>query len=259
MSSALLHVKIAPQCRPKIGEQTRLTWRWFHAFLWNFSGPQGESRVKESKKHHEVMFYRIPRSQRAGAGSTAGLECEGGFRGLFQSKVVTNEPYSGVGITTSRRTLSDGNTIDESSCVKEYRDSSGRTRRERNPIPSTCSATPQSILIHDPVAGVEYRINLRNSTYRQLTIKAPPAETTAPARNHPANPNQVQTSLGTEAIAGTSFSAQGTQTVTTIPAGKFGNKAGDHDHVDSMVFARLADRRSRVRAPIPAAAPALIN
>lgn len=154
-----------------------------------------------------------------------GWNREGGFRGLFQNKAVTNEPYSGVGITTSRRTLSDGNTIDEASCVKEYRDSSGRTRREQNPNSSTCSATPQSILIHDPVAGVEYRINLQNSTYRQLTIKAPPAETTAPARNHPVNPNQVQTSLGTEAIAGTSFSAQGAQTVTTIPAGKFGNKA----------------------------------
>ncbi len=62
-----------------------------------------------------------------------GWNFEGGFRGLFQGKVVTNEPYSGVGVTTSKRTLSDGNTINEASCVKVYRDSSGRTRREENP------------------------------------------------------------------------------------------------------------------------------
>ena len=150
---------------------------------------------------------------------------EGGFRGPFQGKVVANEPYSGVGVTTSKRTLSDGNTINEATCVKVYRDGSGRTRREEIRNSSTCSATPQTILIGDPVAGVEYAINTQNNTYRQFTLKAPPAGTTAPARNHPATPNQVQTSLGTEAIPGTSLSAEGTRTVTTIPAGQFGNKA----------------------------------
>ncbi len=39
------------------------------------------------------------------------------------------------------------------------------------------------------------------------------------AGNHPANTKQVQTSLGTKPIPGTSLSAEGTQTVTTIPAG----------------------------------------
>ena len=43
------------------------------------------------------------------------------------------------------------------------------------------------------------------------------------------------------AIPGTSLSAQGTQTVTTIPAGKFGEYAGHHGHLHSLVFARLAD------------------
>ncbi len=150
---------------------------------------------------------------------------QGGFRGLYQGKVVTNEPYSGVGVTTSKRTLSDGNTINESNCVKLYRDTSGRTRREETRNSATCSATPQIIFISDPVAGVQYVINAQNSTYRQFTIKTPPAGTTPPTTTRPANPNQVETSLGTEAIPGTSLSAQGTQTVTTIPAGKFGNAA----------------------------------
>jgi hypothetical protein len=150
---------------------------------------------------------------------------EGGFRGLFQNKVVANEPYSGIGVTTVKRTLSDGNTINESNCVKVYRDSSGRTRREETRKSATCSATPQTISISDPVAGVQYVINAQNNTYRQFSIKTPPAGATAPATTRPANPNQVETSLGTMAIPGTSLSAQGTQTVTTIPAGKFGNAA----------------------------------
>jgi hypothetical protein len=106
-----------------------------------------------------------------------------------------------------------------------YRDSSGRTRREETRNSATCSATPSTILISDPVAGVQYAINAQKSTYRQFTIKTPPAGTATPTTTRPANPNQVETSLGTEAVPGTSLSAQGTQSVTTIPAGKFGNAA----------------------------------
>ena len=95
------------------------------------------------------------------------------FRGQFQAKVVTGEPYSGVGVTALQRTLSDGNAINESSCVKVYRDSAGRTRREETRNSSTCSATPQTILISDPVAGVEYAINPKDNSYRQFPIKTP--------------------------------------------------------------------------------------
>jgi hypothetical protein len=150
-----------------------------------------------------------------------GWNFEGGFRGLFQGKIVTNEPYSGVGVSTSKRILADGNTINESNCVKVYRDSSGRTRREETRNSATCSATPSTILISDPVAGVQYAINAPKSTYRQFTIKTPPARTTPPTR--PANPNQVETACASQPVSGTSFTAECTQTVTSIPAGKFGN------------------------------------
>jgi hypothetical protein len=147
----------------------------------------------------------------------------GGFRGLFAGKTVTGEPYSATGVTTRTQTLANGNAINRASCTKLYRDSAGRTRREETRNSGTCSATPASILISDPVAGVAYVINPQNSTYRQLTIKAPQAGTTPHARTRPANPNEVQTSLGAQVIAGTSLSAQGTQSVRTIPAGQFGN------------------------------------
>jgi hypothetical protein len=153
-----------------------------------------------------------------------GWNFQGEFRGLFEGKVVTNEPYSAVGVTTSKRTLADGNTINESNCVQLYRDSAGRTRREETRNSAACSATPQSIVIRDPVAGLEYAINKQANTYRQFTIKAPATDaTTAQAHVRPANPNEVKTSLGTQAILGTSLAAQGTQIVNTIPAGRLGN------------------------------------
>jgi hypothetical protein len=146
----------------------------------------------------------------------------GGFRGLLQGKVVTNEPYSGTGVTTSKRTLSDGNTINEANCVKVYRDSSGRTRREETSNSSTCSATPRTILISDPVAGVQYAINTQQNTYRQFSFK-PRTGATPPVGARPATPNQVTTSCAAQPIPGTALTAECTQTVTTIPAGRFGN------------------------------------
>ncbi len=147
----------------------------------------------------------------------------GGFRGLLQGKVVTNEPYSGVGVSSSKRTLNDGNTINEVSCVKVYRDSSGRTRREETSNSSTCSATPQTILIIDPVAGVQYSINTQQNTYRQFTFKPRSGGGTPPVGARPSTPNQVSTACAAQPVSGTALTAECTQTVTTIPAGRFGN------------------------------------
>ena len=143
--------------------------------------------------------------------------------GPMHAKVVTNEPYSGVGVTTSTQTLANGTTISHADCVKVYRDSSGRTRREETRQSSTCSATPQTIVISDPVAGVEYFINGTSNTYREHKFTPPASGTTTTSTNRPTNPNSVQTSLGTETIPGTSLIADGTQTVVTIPAGERGN------------------------------------
>jgi len=152
-----------------------------------------------------------------------GWNFEPAFRGHFEGKVVTGEPYSGTAVTTRTQTLAGGNTINEASCAKVYRDSSGRTRREETRNAATCSATPDTIFISDPVAGVAYVINTKNSTYRQMTIKTPTSDATPQARTRPANPNAMETSLGSKAIPGSSLSAQGTQIVNNIPAGRFGN------------------------------------
>jgi hypothetical protein len=165
-----------------------------------------------------------------GLGGPGGFAGGPGFGGpgfgFGGGKVVTNAPYSGVGVTTSTQTLSNGNVINRSNCTQVYRDSAGRTRQEATPNSSTCSATPQIVVIRDPVAGIQYVIDEQNNTYRQFTIKSPPPPQTALSPNLPLPPNgrPVQTTnLGTQPIPGTGLSAQGTQTVRTIPAGEIGN------------------------------------
>jgi hypothetical protein len=145
--------------------------------------------------------------------------------GPIRGKVVTNQPYSGVGITTSIRTLSNGTTMNQADCVKVFRDSSGRTRQEETRQSSSCGATPQTIVITDPVAGVEYVINSQNNTYREFTFNSATGGPTRPSGNHTTrNSTAAQTtSLGTQPIPGTSLIAEGTQTVVTIPAGQVGN------------------------------------
>src|SRR5690242_14984546 len=81
------------------------------------------------------------------------LGAEAGMPG----RVVKNAPYSADVITESTQTLSDGNHIRQSSTVKVYRDSEGRTRREQSPNLSGLTNTtnmPPLVFIHDPVAGV---------------------------------------------------------------------------------------------------------
>src|ERR1700680_450142 len=167
------------------------------------------------------------RSGFGGPGGFTGTPGSGGPGfGFGGGKVVTNAPYSGVGITTSTQTLSNGNVINRSNCTQIYRDSAGRTRQEETPNSSTCSATPQMIVIRDPVAGFQYVIDEQNNTYSQFAFKAPPSTATMPSPNRPSPPNagQVQTTnLGTQTIPGGGLSAQGTQTVRTIPAGEIGN------------------------------------
>ena len=158
-----------------------------------------------------------------GFGGPGGPGFGGPAFGFGGGKVVTNAPYSGVGVSTFAQTLSNGNVITRSNCTKVYRDNMGRARQEESPNSATCSATPSTIVIRDPVAGVQYFINEQNKTYRQMTFKAPPAGTTPARPTRPTPPDVQTTNLPQIPILGTSFFAQGTQTVRTIPAGEIGN------------------------------------
>jgi hypothetical protein len=139
---------------------------------------------------------------------------------------IPNEPFSGTEVRSFSETLTGGNSINRSSCAKLYRSGTGATRVEETRDSATCG-TPSSITITDPVAGVRYEINVAKSTYFEM--KLPPRPNNPPSgppsdSNRGPNGDQVQkTSLGTQPIAGTSLSAEGTQIIFTIPAGKEGN------------------------------------
>jgi len=153
-------------------------------------------------------------------GGRPGLE--GAGFGFGSGKVVTNAPYSGVEVRTFTQTLSTGNVISRSTCTKVYRDSEGRTRHEITRNSANCSDMPATIVIRDPVAGVQYFIDEKNKVYRQFTFKAPPSTSTMP-RNRPAQADVQTATLPHQLVLGTGLLAQGSQTVRTIPAGEIGN------------------------------------
>jgi hypothetical protein len=81
---------------------------------------------------------------------------------------------------------------------------------------------PATIVIRDPVAGVQYFIDEKNKVYRQFTFKAPPSTDTMPG-NRPAQADVQTATLPHQLVLGTGLLAQGSQTVRTIPAGEIGN------------------------------------
>jgi hypothetical protein len=96
-----------------------------------------------------------------------------GFRGsahfqaplAFRAIVVTGAPYSGEEVSEQNQTLADGTHISHKNALeKVYRDSLGRTRRERSmfpgrPVPSNGAETPTVIEIVDHVANVKLTLD----------------------------------------------------------------------------------------------------
>lgn len=90
----------------------------------------------------------------------------------FDGKLVKGAPYSAQAVTEITQTLSDGNRIVNKSTTSIYRDSEGRTRREQTlraigPFASANEA-PQMILINDPVAQMNYVLDVRSRTARKM-------------------------------------------------------------------------------------------
>ncbi|MGE5206257.1 MAG: hypothetical protein ACM3PW_11610 [Chlamydiota bacterium] len=176
---------------------------------------------------------------------------------LQDRKVVSGLPYSAQATTETTQVLSDGNRIDRKETAQVYRDSMGRMRRDLavNAIgPWSSTGGPQQMVsIFDPVAGVDYMLNVQEKkAYKMVPPPKPPvgpaeAMTQLPDRQVAgrevfiagggvgvAGPtvafmekgggigNRTETSLGTQEIAG--VQAQGTRTTETIPAGKIGNE-----------------------------------
>jgi hypothetical protein len=171
----------------------------------------------------------------------------------FDSKVVKASPFSAETVTEFTQTLGNGQRIYRKSTGSVYRDSEGRTRRDQTidaigPF-AAAGAAHQTILINDPVAGVNYTLDQENRTATRTAVdlKYVPVDVKvdeAPVKvekgimidgsNPPGGRGlrhtvvRVETetysqseSLGTQMIEG--VQAEGTRTRETIPSGAIGN------------------------------------
>lgn len=177
------------------------------------------------------------------------------------SKPVTGAPYTATATTETTQMLADGNRIVNKTESLQARDSQGRTRRQEtmNNIGPLATNAPKIAFITDPVAKLNYILDLNNQTAQ--VVKIPDAASGVPgapvvaamarplAPNVPPvsmekrvivsgsnpgveqriwvdstnDPSQIKTeSLGTQVIEG--VPAEGTRTTHTIPAGQIGNE-----------------------------------
>jgi hypothetical protein len=159
-------------------------------------------------------------------------------------RVVKNAPYSADIVTESTQTLADGNHIRQSSTVKSYRDSQGRTRREQslNALGGLAAnaSLPQVVFINDPVAGFNYALNPQNRTATKSAWARLGRGSQAQGSNQPMARLRQQSADGSAAIAGRrgrngaavslgrqtieGVPADGTRTTITIAAGQWGNE-----------------------------------
>src|SRR5690349_8481392 len=160
-----------------------------------------------------------------------------GFEGMRGGKVVTGAPFSGVAVTESTQTLSDGNHITHKTQSNIFRDSQGRSRKEvtiTGLAPLAASGTPKSfVVINDPVASATFVLHPDTKIAEKMgghagRGKRGPANESlkgkwqAREEQEVASGNLKKEDLGTQTIAG--VSAQGTRVTRTIPAGQMGNE-----------------------------------
>jgi len=154
-----------------------------------------------------------------------------GFGEMHPGKVVTGAPYSAVGVTETKQTLADGNTIDRKVQANIYRDSQGRTRRETTFPglgPLAASGQPHPVvMIHDPVASAGYILHPDTKIAEQLPTppggrpKGLQSRFQARIQEEISNGTLRKEDLGSQTING--INTQGTRYTRTIPAGQIGN------------------------------------
>jgi hypothetical protein len=171
----------------------------------------------------------------------------------YGPKPIVGRPYSADSETEISQTLADGTHIDQKTmATKVYRDSQGRTRTEH--YLATNMQTGEAgrlvqVMIHDPVAGVDYILNPQDHTARQLNptlgfqvatgangtgvlfpVLQPkiadardgtPTATITAVSPALTRPTRTEEDLGTQTIEG--LVVDGKRTTRTIPVGAEGN------------------------------------
>jgi hypothetical protein len=172
--------------------------------------------------------------------------------------VVKNAPFSATVTTETNMVLQDGNRIRQTSTLRLYRDSEGRTRREQslNNVGGLANNTnlPTVVFINDPVAGANYALNPSSKTAsRTMGGRGQAGPRGARMRGGPGGDpaRTVKTdSLGSKTLEG--VTAEGKRTTVTIPAGQEGNEQPMQTVVETwyspdlqtVVFSRRSDPRT---------------
>ncbi|HEX8734164.1 MAG TPA: hypothetical protein VF721_02505 [Pyrinomonadaceae bacterium] len=201
-----------------------------------------------------VLLCVITLAASALAQQTAASKVTAEIIASSSTSLVKGAPFSAEAISESTQILADGNKISRSFTVRMYRDSEGRFRREEVPGASGTGSllgSHQMISIFDPVANQRLILDPTKKTARRMPVPAGMAEgafivngqSMSPAVRAQVETNAIQRtsvvvlptvalttsttggkpeSLGTRNFDG--VDAEGTRTVTTIPAGAIGNE-----------------------------------
>ena len=195
-----------------------------------------------------------------GPGDFAFIRAEFGMAG----RIVKGAPYSAQVVTHFTQALADGNRIQRTSAGTFARDSEGRTRTERSlaaigPLAAS-GDTSTMIFINDPVAAMNYVLDGKNHTARQMQMPADrpqrgPAGPGGPSDwqgRHPQRQSMAVKSddLGTQVMEG--VTVQGKRTTRTVPAGQMGNERAIDivtetwysPDLQAVVMSRTSDPRS---------------
>jgi hypothetical protein len=148
--------------------------------------------------------------------------------------IVTGTPLSYEQVDNSARTLADGTHITEKIVTSFfYRDSSGRTRQERQlfgRFSNSPFANLKLVEIRDPVAGVQYLLDPKHHVAYRLPFDATPTEqpSAAVAQTKPVSaasnqpkPERTHEDLGTQMMEG--VLVEGHRTTTVFPVGSLDN------------------------------------
>jgi hypothetical protein len=164
-------------------------------------------------------------------------------------RVVKNAPYSATTVTETTQVLADGNRIHHPATGKIFRDSEGRVRNEQT-LASLDAFAPhggaqQVVFISDPVAGVNYALNVHDKTYtKSISTRGGrqggqqggrdrsgggrgDASKGGPDGRFGRGPQDAGQNVKTESLGRRTFAgmqADGTRTTITIPAGQIGNE-----------------------------------
>jgi hypothetical protein len=170
--------------------------------------------------------------------------------GFAGARSMAGEPFSAEEESERSQVLADGTHVSQTTQIRLYRDSQGRTRNETVPAQLQGSRSPLFFVhIYDPVAKVHYSLDMQRQVAHVISVagenrarpeptqadtsdQSPPAKVERPLRSatsqaatdpasEPVRRRVSHVSLGTQTFEG--IEARGVQTTMTIPEGAEGN------------------------------------